>query len=133
MWILPWIKLSWHIALCETNLDDSTDSGNFSVRCYLPLIWKDFVTHKHGLAVYMKDRLPFAQDLSLESSADSYLYLSFRLALLRVTSFSSFDHLIRLYVHFLMLFNLTYIRFFQSTYPLVCLSLKTLTSITRTG
>ena len=55
----------------------------------------------------MKDRLPFAQDLSLESSADSYLYLSFRLALLRVTSFSSNDHLIRLYVHFLMLFNLT--------------------------
>ena len=26
------------LALCETNLDDSTDSGNFSVRCYLPLI-----------------------------------------------------------------------------------------------
>ena len=26
------------LALCETNLDDSTDSGNFSVRSYLPLI-----------------------------------------------------------------------------------------------
>ena len=25
-------------ALCETNLDDSTDSGNFSVRYYLLLI-----------------------------------------------------------------------------------------------
>ena len=25
-------------ALCETNQDDSTDSGNFSVRGYLPLI-----------------------------------------------------------------------------------------------
>ena len=25
-------------ALCETNLDDSIDSGNFSVRGYLPLI-----------------------------------------------------------------------------------------------
>ena len=24
--------------LCETNLDDSIDSGNFSVRSYLPLI-----------------------------------------------------------------------------------------------
>ena len=26
------------LALCETNLDDSTDSGNFSLRSYLPLI-----------------------------------------------------------------------------------------------
>ena len=55
-------------ALCETNLDDSIDSGNFSVRGYLPLIWKDSSTHMHGLAVYVKERLPFAQDLSLENS-----------------------------------------------------------------
>ena len=26
------------LALCEANLDDSNDSGNFSVRGYLPLI-----------------------------------------------------------------------------------------------
>ena len=26
------------LALCETNLDDSIDSGNFSLRGYLPLI-----------------------------------------------------------------------------------------------
>ena len=26
------------LALCETNLNDSIDSGNFSVRVYLPLI-----------------------------------------------------------------------------------------------
>ena len=26
------------LALCETNLDDSTDSGNFSARAYLLLI-----------------------------------------------------------------------------------------------
>ena len=26
------------LALCETNLDDSIDSGHFSVRGYLPLI-----------------------------------------------------------------------------------------------
>ena len=26
------------LALCEINLDDSIDSGNFSVRDYLPLI-----------------------------------------------------------------------------------------------
>ena len=32
-------------ALCETNLDDSIDSGNFSVRGYLLLIRKDSTTH----------------------------------------------------------------------------------------
>ena len=55
------------LALCETNLDDSTDSGNFSVRGYLSLIRKDSVTHMHGLAVYVKEGLPFEPDLSLEN------------------------------------------------------------------
>ena len=59
------------LALREKNMDDSIDSGNFSVRGYLPLIRKDSSTH--GLAVYVKEGLPFAQDLSLENSADSYL------------------------------------------------------------
>ena len=61
------------LALCETNLDDSIGSGNFSLRGYLPLIWKDSSTHMHGHAVYVKERLPFAHDLSLGNSADSYL------------------------------------------------------------
>ena len=59
------------LALCETNLYDSIDSGNFSVRGYLPLIPKDSITNMHGLAVYVKEGLPFARDLSLENSADS--------------------------------------------------------------
>ena len=74
-------------ALCETNLDDSIDSGNFSVRGYLPLIQKDSSTHMHGLAVYVKG-LPFACDLSLENSANSYL--CFRLALLHSVSYFFF-------------------------------------------
>ena len=76
------------LALCETNLDDSIDSGNFSVRGYLPLIQKDSITHMHGLAVYVKVRLPFTWDLSLENSADSYL--CFRLALLHSVSYFFF-------------------------------------------
>ena len=64
------------LALCETNLYDSIDSGNFSIRRYLPLIQKDFITHMHGLAVYEKEGLPFARDLSLENSADYYLFLT---------------------------------------------------------
>ena len=43
------------LALCETNLDDSIESGDFSVRGYLPLIRKDSITHVYGLAVYVKE------------------------------------------------------------------------------
>ena len=76
------------LALCETILDDSIDSGNFSVRGYLPLIRKDSSTHMHGLAVYVKEGLVFPWDLSLEKSADSYL--CFRLALLHSVSYFFF-------------------------------------------
>ena len=58
------------------------------MRCYLPLIRKDSGTHMHGLAVYVKEGLPFAQDLSLENSTDSYL--CFQLALLHSVSYFSF-------------------------------------------
>ena len=75
------------LALCETNLDDSIDSGNLSVRGYLPLIWKDSSTHMDGLAVYVKEGLPFAWDLSLENAVDSYL--CFWLALLHSVSYRS--------------------------------------------
>ena len=53
------------LALCERNLDDSIDSGNFSVRGYLPLIRKDSSTHMHGLTVYVKEELLFARDVSV--------------------------------------------------------------------
>ena len=43
------------------------------LRGYLPLIRKDSGILLHGLAVYVKEGLPFARDLSLENSADSYL------------------------------------------------------------
>ena len=80
LWIFPSIRPADILALCEKNLDDKIDSGNFSVGGYLPLIWKDSSTYMHGLAVYVKEGLPFAQDLSLQNSADSYLCC--RLALL---------------------------------------------------
>ena len=78
------------VALCQTNLDDSSDSGNSSVRGYRPLILKTFVAHMHGLAVYMKEGLLFARDLSLENSLDSYL--GFRLALLHSVSYFFFNY-----------------------------------------
>ena len=69
---------------CKINLDDLIDPGNFSVRCYLPLIRKDSITHMYGLEVYLKEGLPFVQDLPLENSSDSYL--CFWLALLHSVS-----------------------------------------------
>ena len=74
---------------------------------YLPLTRKDSITHMHGLAVYKNKRLPFALDLSLENSTNSYLY--FRLALPNSLSyfFFSIDHLLCLYVRLLILLRLT--------------------------
>ena len=91
------------LALSETNLDDSVDSGNFSVRGYLSLIRKDSVTHIHGLAVCVKEGLPFAWDVPLENSQNSDL--CFRLALYSLNQ----NHL------------------------LMYLSLETVTSIIKTG
>ena len=48
----------------------------------------DSSTHMHGLAVYMKEGLPFVRDLSLENSADSYS--CFQLALLHSVSYFFF-------------------------------------------
>ena len=62
------------LALCETNLDDSIDSGNCSVRGYLPLIRKDSSTHMHSLAVYLKERLPFARDVSLKNCRFLFMF-----------------------------------------------------------
>ena len=72
------------LALCETNLDDSMESGNFSLRGYLSLIRKNSSTHMHGLTVYVKEGLPFAREVSLENSVDSYS--CFRMALLHSVS-----------------------------------------------
>ena len=51
------------LSLCESNLDNSIDSGNFSVKSYLPLIRKDSSTHMHGLAVYVKGLPSFCMGL----------------------------------------------------------------------
>ena len=77
LWIFPWIKLSWHSCSVQTNLGDSIDSGNFSVRGYLPLVQNDSSTHMQFM---WRNEVLLQRDLSLENSADSYL--CFWLALL---------------------------------------------------
>ena len=58
------------------------------MRGYFPLIRKDSSIHMHGLAVYVKEGLSFAQKVSLENYADSYL--RFRLALIHLVSYFFF-------------------------------------------
>ena len=60
-------------------MDNSINSGIFSVRVYLNLIPKDSVTHTHGLAVFVNERLSFTPDLSLEKSVDSHLWVQLAL------------------------------------------------------
>ena len=97
------------LALCETNLDDSIDSGNFSVTGYLPLIRKDSGTHMHGLTFYVKEGLPFARDLSLENSLCRFLFMflsgftSLSVLLLFPLSITFFS-----FVQFLILSHLTW-------------------------
>ena len=76
------------LALSEINLDDSINSGNFSLTGYLPIIRNDSITYMHGLRVYVKEGLLFAWDASLENSVDSYL--SFQLVFLHPESYFFF-------------------------------------------
>ena len=82
------------LALCEANLDGSIDSGNFSVRGYLPLIQKDSAAHMHGLAVYVKGLI------------STKLY---RFSLMFLTGFTSLSYLLlsHHYGLFLVPFHLT--------------------------
>ena len=79
------------LALCETNLDDSKLILWISLWGFIFLfegLSSYSITDMHVLAVYVKKGLPFAQDLYLENSADSYL--CFRLALLHSVSYFIF-------------------------------------------
>ena len=119
--------------LCETNLDDSIDSGDFSMRGYLPLIQQDSSTHMYGLAVYVKEGLPYAQDLSLENSADSYL--CFQLALLHSVSYFFFLYRSPSSTLCTVFYSISSNtdEVLSINHLLMCLSLGTLMSIIRTG
>ena len=93
-----------------TNLNDSIDSGNFSVTGYLPLIRKNSSTHMHGLTVYVKEGLPFGWNLSLKT-LQILAYVFDLLYFSKCLTFFSIDHLLGLCALFLILFHLTWMRF----------------------
>ena len=124
----------FHIfALRDTDLDGLIDSGNFSMRGYLPLIGKDSRTHMYSLEVYVKEGL-LLHGTYMKKPLHVLIYVFDWLCLTHcLTSFSSINHLLRLCAQFLILFHLTQMKFSSSTYLLMFLSLETSTSIIRTG
>ena len=119
------------LGLFEENLEDSIDSRNFAVSGYLQLIWKYFGTHMYGLAVYAKEGLRFAWNLSLENS--EYSCLCFWLAFIWcIIPFPSIDHHLHLCACFFDDIS-SNIDDVLSVNPSIYLSLEFLTSIIRAG
>lgn len=61
------------LILCETNLEDSIHTKYHSIHCCLSLIQKDSSTHMLGIGHFVKGKLPFTGDVSLERFKDSYM------------------------------------------------------------
>ena len=105
--------------LCETNLEESIESGNFSVRGYLPLIQKDSTTNMHGLSLCERGT-SFCMGLISRKLCRFLLMFSTGITSLSVfTSSFSIDHLLHLSAQFLILCHLTQMRFSQSTHLLM--------------
>ena len=126
--ILLNMNLSFNQTL-STYLDDTDDSGNFSVRGYLSLIWRDYIVHMHGLSVYVKKGLPFAPDfiweiLCILAYVFDWLYF--------IEFIASSSILLRPYARLLIQFHLTQMRFSRTIHLLMYLSLKTSKSVIRT-
>ena len=98
LWIFPWIKFSWHSCSMWEKPGwfwqfHCKGLFSFNLKGFL----KDSTTHMlYDLADYLKKELPFAQDLSLENSADSYL--CFQLTLLHSVSYFFFLYLLITFV-----------------------------------
>ena len=119
------------LALCETSLNGSVDSGNFSVRGCISLIWKDSSTHMHGHTVHVKEGVPLAWDLQINST-DSYL--SFLLTLLHsvlLLFLLSITFFVLCTFFYSLLSNVDEVLLIN--HLLMCLYLETLTSIIQTG
>ena len=99
------------LALCETNLDDSINSGNFSVKGYFSLIQKDSSTHMHGLAVYVKEGIYCTGFISRKLSR--FLHISISNELTNMVNFPS-------WIPDSDSYSLAYLDFFLSSDTSIC-------------
>lgn len=88
------------LALCESNLNSSISSSDFSFSGYLPLLRKDSNVHMHGLEFYVHEHHLLATELSLES----HLHVSL--------SVSKLSQLYLLFLPFPFLSRLLHIRWY---------------------
>ena len=106
------------LVLCETDLDESIDSGNFSVMGYLHVIWKDSITHIHGLAVYVKKG-----QMTYLSKTRILNYVFNWLSSLSVLLLFPLSIIFFVFMHsFFILFHLIKMMFSWATHLLMCLS-----------
>ena len=84
---LPYLSLQMMAIFCCCDFKFAALKTFYDGKNMLPVILGNSEGW-HGLAVYVKEGLPFARDLSLENSADSYL--RFWLALLHSVSYFFF-------------------------------------------
>ena len=78
LWILPWIKLFWYACCIRDRLERLNWLKQYLCERLSLFNWKGYITQMHSLVVYVKERLAFAWDSSLENS--EYPYLCFQLA-----------------------------------------------------
>ena len=83
MWIFPWIRLSWHSCSMWDNLEWLNWFWQFLFEGLSSFNLKRF-NYSYVWSYSLKERLPFAWDLSLENPMDSIL--CFRLLLLHSVS-----------------------------------------------
>ena len=113
------------LALCETNLDDSIDSGNERLSSFN---LKGFQYSYAWSCSLCNRRTSFCTGLISRKICRFLLMFSTGFTPLIVFLFSSIDYLLHLCVQFLILFHVTQMRLFQSAH-LLFLSLETLTFI----
>ena len=114
-------------ALCETNVEDSINSINFSLRGYFPLTQTDYYSYTWFCSLCIKGNWFCTWLISKKLRVFLHSYLAGVLLpfLVLITVF--------LCPWFLMLFHLTLMKSSQSIHLLIYLSLETLESIISTG
>lgn len=125
--IILWIKVSWCSGFISGKLDVWIRSSNFTVRDYVPLIWKDCVTHMYGFVFYMKEGLPFARNWSLEKLRNLICFFNW-LCFSDCRTFFSLSTKAFVFEH-----DPIWTSFCHSNHLLIYLSLEMLMSITRIG
>ena len=96
------------LALCETNLDDSVDSGNFGDG--LPSLNPKRFYYSYAWSCSLNERTSVSTGLTSTKLCGLLIVLDQLQSTQCLPSFSSIEHLLQLYATLLILFHLTQMR-----------------------